>query len=151
MAGNDLGHRGGELGAAGAGEHHAVEVAVAGGDAQRLVERVGDDDHAQAGREGPDAIERDERAADGIEPGIEDDHVQRRVGDRVRSASGAHARGHDDEAEIVEQPAEGLGQQGALVGNDYAHVMFLLLDRLHRRTHRRQRTGKCMGNFLPPG
>ena len=47
MAGDDLGHRRDELGAAGAREHHAVEIAVAGGDAQRLVDRVGDDDHVQ--------------------------------------------------------------------------------------------------------
>ena len=39
----------------------------------------------------------------------------------------------------------------ALVGYEYAHVVVWLPDRLHRRMHRRQQTGKCMGIFLPLG
>ena len=46
-----------------------------------------------------------------IEPGIEHDGVQRRVGDPAQQRLRVARAGHDDEAEIVEQPAEGLGQQ----------------------------------------
>ena len=118
VAGADLGHRRDELRAAGAGEHHAVEVAVAGGHAQRLVDRVGDDDHAHAGRGGPDALERDERAADGMKAGVEDEHVRRAVGELAQQRLGVARRGHDGQAEVVEKPAEGLGQHGTLVGYD---------------------------------
>ena len=118
MAGAHLGHRRDELGAAGAREHDTVEVAVAGGHAQRLVDRVGDDDHAHPGRGGPDALERDERAADGMKAGVENEHVDRAVGQLAQQRLRVARRGHDGQAEVVEKPAEGLGQHGTLVSND---------------------------------
>ena len=123
MSADDLAQRGNELRPGGAREHDAVEVAVAGGHAQRLVERVGDDDHVQAGGGAPDANQRAGPPTRRIEACIEHEHVRRGARELAQQRWQIAGRAHDVEAEIVEQPAEGLGQQRAVVGYDYTHVM----------------------------
>jgi hypothetical protein len=85
-----------------------------------------------------------------MERRVEDDHVDRVAGEPAEQRLWI-ARGSDDvESEVVEKPAESLGQQRTLMGYYYSHVVGLLPGRLHRHLHDRQRTGKCMGIFLSP-
>jgi hypothetical protein len=64
-----------------------------------------------------------------MKAGVEDEHVRGAVGELAQERIGV-AHGRDDvHAEVVEKRAEGLGQHGALVSDDYAHIGFFLADR----------------------
>ena len=53
-----------------------------------------------------------------MKAGVEHEHVRRVVGELAHERVGVARRRHDGQAEVVEQPAESLGEHGTLVGND---------------------------------
>jgi hypothetical protein len=83
-----------------------------------------------------------------MKAGVEHEHVRRVLGELAQERLGVARRPPDVQAEVVEEPAEGLGKHGALVSDDYAQIGLFLPGRLHRSMHVRQQTGKFVGIFL---
>jgi hypothetical protein len=53
-----------------------------------------------------------------MKAGVEDQDVRPAVGELAQERVGVARRRHDGQAEVAEEPAEGLGEHGALVGYD---------------------------------
>jgi len=130
VARDDLSDRGHELDAGRRCQHDAVDLALAGGDGQHLVECVREHDDPQARRGGPNVVEHDDRPGDRVEARIEEQDVGlglRQVFDQYRRVAGGTRYQH---AEVVQQPAKRLGHQLVLVGDHHAHAGVYLPHRL---------------------
>jgi hypothetical protein len=53
-----------------------------------------------------------------MKAGVKHEHVRRTFGELRHERVGVARRRHHGEAEVVEKPAESLGEHGTLVGDD---------------------------------
>jgi peptide chain release factor subunit 1 len=148
VPGDDLRHRRHELGTRSAGQDHAVEVALTDEDAERAVEVLGQDHDAGLGRNVADALQRDHRAGGGIEARIEHEDVGRRLGQAIDNRVEVTGGTHDDEAQAVEQPPQGLSQQLVAVSHEHTHAVLLGWNQLHSRGNAPPPARSALGIFL---
>jgi hypothetical protein len=75
-------------------------------------------------------VEHDQRTCHRIEAGVEDEDVGLGLGQVLQQGRGVAGGAHDEDAQVVEEPAESLREQLVLVGYDDSHASVYLPDQL---------------------